>query len=294
MTQSFSSPQVVCRPALACDRADVNEFCKGIWGGHDYVPEVWNHWFKDRNGLLAVAEYRGHAIGCAKISLISEGQWWLEGFRVDPNYQGLKVGSHIHNYVTDWWLENGDGTVRLMTNAKNIAVHHLCKKTGYVKTYEVCGYVANPIDEVTDSFSPVTDLQQAAAFALASESLTLTGHLTDLGWRIAMPDVNVFERYSSDKADFRHTFLWWNDKRGLVSVWEDEEDGQRILVVGVVACSLDDMSALLMEVRRLAAHKGFDSIFQIAFVTPQIIPQVKKAGFTKDWENNAFLFEKNK
>ena len=48
------------------------------------------------NGLLAVAEFNGHAIGCSKITLISEGQWWLEGFRVDPKYQGLKVGSRIH------------------------------------------------------------------------------------------------------------------------------------------------------------------------------------------------------
>src|SRR5512143_3375071 len=135
MTPTFSSPQVVCRPALARDQADINEFCKGIWEGHDYVPEVWSHWFKDPNGILVTAEYSGHAIGCSKLSLIAEGQWWLEGFRVDPNHQGLKVGSRLHTYLTDWWLEHGDGTVRLLT--QNIAVHHLCARGGYVKTHEL-------------------------------------------------------------------------------------------------------------------------------------------------------------
>src|SRR5262245_38354552 len=131
MTESLFSSQVLYRPALETDQADVFEFCKGIWDGDDYVPAVWEGWFHDPNGLLAVAEHNGNAIGCSKISRISEGQWWLEGFRVDPKHQGLKVGSQLHHYVTNWWLENGDGTLRLMTDARNFAVHHLCNQTGF-------------------------------------------------------------------------------------------------------------------------------------------------------------------
>ena len=77
------------------DKADVLEFCKGIWDGEDYIDQVWDPWFRDPNGILAVAEYKGHAIGCSKVSRIAQGQWWLEGFRVDPQCQGMKVGSHL-------------------------------------------------------------------------------------------------------------------------------------------------------------------------------------------------------
>ena len=289
---SFSLP-VVCRSASARDHADVTEFCKEIWDGDDYVPEVWDDWLNDPNGLLAVAESNRHAIGCSKITLISQGQWWLEGFRVDPKFQGLKVGSRIHDYVTDWWIDHGDGTLRLMTDAGNFAVHQMCMKTGYIKTHEVCGYKAIPIAEPVDTFSLATDLHEAGKFAGASESIKSTNGLTDFGWRIAKPDEWVFAAFSDDKAEYLHTFYWWKDRQGLFSAWANEEESMRTLVIGVVACTLKDMPALLMDARRLAARGKFDSVFQIAFDMPPIITQLVSAGFEKKWKrSNAFVFEK--
>ena len=40
-------PVVVCRPALPRDTADVLEFSKFIWNGHDYVKYVWDEWLND-------------------------------------------------------------------------------------------------------------------------------------------------------------------------------------------------------------------------------------------------------
>jgi GNAT superfamily N-acetyltransferase len=292
MTQTSTSPQVLCRPAVESDYADIAEFCKGIWDGGDYVPEVWHHWLKDPHGLLATAEHDGHAIGCSHLALLAEGQWWLEGFRVDPQKQGLKVGSRLHDYVTDWWQEHCGGTVRLMTSAKNIHVHHLCERSGYVKTYEVCGYESSPLDEPLDGISPVKDIQEAAELILASESLALTGHRVDLGWRICTLTEQVIRNFSSGQADYFHTFHWWRDKQGLFSAWEDEEEDRRRLGIGVLACAMEDMPALLTDVRRFAAREKFDEVVQIAFDVSQIIHQLKMAGFTKRWENNAFIFEK--
>ena len=293
MNPTPSSPQVLCHPAIESDYPDIAEFCKNIWDGHDYVPEAWQRWFNDPNGLLATAEYDGHAIGCSHLALLAEGQWWLEGFRVDPQYQGLKVGSRLHDYVTDWWEEHCDGTLRLMTNSKNVHVHHLCERTGYTKTYEVCGYESLPLDEPIESISPVTDLQEALNFALASESLQLTGGRVDFGWRICTLDEQVIRNFSSESANYPHAFYWWKDNQGLFSTWEDEEDGTRTLVIGVLACSLAEIPSLLMDIRRLAAQKKCHELFQIIFDIPQIVSQTEAGGFTKHWEHNAFIFEKS-
>ncbi len=292
--KEFSSVnQVTCRPAIDADRADVFEFCRNIWEGDDYVPDVWDDWFRDPDGLLAVAEYNGHAIGCSKITQISKGQWWLEGFRVDPRYQGLKVGTYLHNHVTNWWLENGDGTIRLMTDAGNFAVHHLCQKTGYVKVGEVCGYKAIPLDEPAGLFTPVSDVDAAALFAMESESIKTTAGLVDLGWRICKPDRQVFESYSNQNPEYTQSFYWWKDHQGLFSAWDEEDDEKRTLFLGLVACSLSDMPGLLTDIRRFAAGKKCDSIFQIAFDTPQIISRLLAAGFEKKWKrSNAFIFER--
>ena len=288
----LSSP-VLCRPAVKGDQADVGEFCKRIWEGEDYLPEVWEQWFHDSNGLLAVAEYNGHAFACSKVSLLANGQWWLEGFRVDPQFQGMKVGSHLHHYVVDWWLKNGDGTLRLMTDAGNFAVHHMCIQTGFRKTNEVCGYRAIPTEEAADPFNPVKNLHDAALFAIESESIKSTNGLIDLGWRICRPSQQVFDHYSKADADYVHSFYWWKDRQGLLSAWENEEEGKRTLILGVVACSLHNMPALLLDVRRHAAGRKFDDIFQIAFDMPQIISPLLVAGFEKRWKrSNAFVFEK--
>lgn len=293
MTQLSSPDQVLCRPATEGDRADVFEFCKEIWEGEDYVPEAWDDWFQDPDGLLAVAEYDGHAIGCSKVSRISSGQWWLQGFRVDPRHQGLKVGTLLHNYVTGWWLANGEGTIRLMTDAGNLAVHHLCAKTGYVKVNEVCGYRAAPLEEPTNNFIHVADMNAAAMYAVESESIKTTNGLIDLGWQICKPDPEVFEIYSDQEAEVAHSFYWWKDRQGLFSAYEENEDERRTLFLGVVACNLTDMPALLLDVRRFAAREKLDSVFQIAFDMPQIISPLLAAGFEKRWKrSNAFVFEK--
>jgi GNAT superfamily N-acetyltransferase len=293
MTQPLSSNEVLCRPAVEGDRKDVFEFCKGIWEGDDYVPDVWDDWIQDPTGLLAVAELDGHAIGCSKITCISPGQWWLEGFRVDPQYQEMKVGSHLHKYAVDWWLKRGGGLIRLMTDGQNYPVHHLCEKTGFRKTGEVCGYRAAALAETVDHFTAAANLQAAAAFAIESESIQTTNGLSDFGWRICKPVEEVIKNFSSENADYLHHFYWWNERQGLFSIWEDEEEERRTLVLGVIACSLRDMPALLLDVRRFASMAKFDSIFQIAFDIPQIISPLLAAGFEKRWKrSNAFIFEK--
>ena len=145
MTQSFSSPVVVCRPALPSDKADVIEFTKFIWDGHDYIQYVWDEWLADPEGILAAAEYGGHCVGLAKVSLLAPGQWWLQGLRVDPKFQDLKIGSHLHRYVDEWWLEHGDGVVRLMTGSKRVKVHHMSEKLGYTKILEVKEFETNSL-----------------------------------------------------------------------------------------------------------------------------------------------------
>lgn len=293
MNQPSPPQQVLCRPAREGDQTDVTEFCKGIWEGGDYVPEVWENWLNDPNGILAVAEYNGHTIGCSKVSSISKGQWWLEGFRVDPQCQGMKVGSQLHQYVVDWWLENGDGTLRLMTDGQNFPVHHLCGKTGFRKTGEVCAYRAAALAEKVNRFTAVNDLQPAAAFAVESETIQITGGLTDLGWRICKPDRQVFETYTNQNPEYAHTFYWWKDHQGLFSAWEEEDDEKRTLFLGLVACALGNLPGLLVDIRKFAADKKCDYIFQIAFDLPQITSRLLAAGFEKKWKrSNAFVFEK--
>jgi GNAT superfamily N-acetyltransferase len=299
MDRTLPLQQVTCRHILERDLGDIREFCKTIWDGHDYVPDVMDDWFHDRRGLFAVADYEGRAIGCSKLTLLARGQWWLEGFRVDPSYQGKKVGSLLHHYVDRWWLEHGGGVLRLMTSAKNRSVHHLCENTGYTNLFEVRGYKAESLAEPVESFSPAAptdqELEKMVAFASRSPSLALTNRVVDFGWRFADPTRSgALAELSLLSPSLEGNFFWWRRDKGLLVLWEDfdPDEDQHAMGIGVLACALEDIAEFLRDVRRLAAAHGKTSVFWVAPVYDQAELALEQAGYASDWENTAYVFEK--
>jgi len=289
MPQTFSSPVVVCRPALPTDRSDVFEFTKFIWDGHDYVQYAWDEWLADPVGILAVAEYGGHCVGIAKVSLSAPGQWWLQGFRVDPKFQGLKIGSHIHTYIDDWWLEHGDGVARLMTSSLRVKVHHLCEKLGYTKILEVKELEVNALDEPCDSFHPVRadEIRLALKFAQDSPTMKLGHGLLDMGWDALQPTEDILASIQQ-----RGLAFWWREREGLLLAWDDENEEGAVLGLGLPACSMELLPELLLDVRRLAAQQGRVGVFWIAPLTAEILSVAKAAGYLHHREHSGYLYEK--
>lgn len=285
-TDSFFAPHVVCRPALPVDAADVLEFTKFIWDGHDYIQYVWKDWFADPQGLLAVAQYGAHAVGMAKVTLLSPGQWWLEGLRVDPNFQGLKIGSHLHEYMDAWWLKQGDGTLRLMTSSQRVQVHHLCDRTGYAKVAEVTGYDAPALADTSHAFEAVgvDDLQEASKYAGMHSSLPW-GQLMDSGWRFSAPDESALMHQAHQQRLF-----WWRGRQALFAFWEDEDDSK--LGVGLTAVAAPQLTDLLLDARRLAAEMHLVSVRWHAPPGDEVQTALQAAGFVTDWDASAYLYAK--
>ncbi len=249
----FSSPIIVCRPALPSDKADVLEFTKFIWDGHDYIRYVWDEWLADAQGMLAVAQYEGHCVGLGKISLSAPGQWWLQGLRVDPKFQDLKIGSHIHAYLDAWWLEHGSGVVRLMTSSKRVKVHHLCEKLRYAKVLEVKEFEAGSLNEACANFQAVQteEIPAALKIALHSPVLALGRGLFDQGWDALEPTEETVAEIQQQGMAY-----WWRDKEGLLLGWDDDNEDGKVLGLGLPACSLESLPELLLDARRLAAQQG--------------------------------------
>ncbi len=283
--KSLFSPQVVCRRALASDRADVLEFTKFIWDGHDYIRYVWEDWLTDPRGLLAVAEYGGHAVALGKASYVAENQWWLEGLRVDPKYQGLKISSHMFEYLDDWWRQHAGGVIRLMTSSERLQVHHLCARLGYDKVGEVKAYVAPSTIGGPHGFWQVMSSGLDAALRFASAHLGYCYGLADFGWKFAAPDHALLEEQCKDGR-------LWQSEIGLVGYWDDEDDGQRIMGLSFAACDPGAITALLSDVRRLAGALGYSSVLWHAPAVEDILRDAEKAGFESEYPGSAYLFGK--
>jgi len=280
---------VVCRPALPRDKADVLEFTKFIWDGHDYVQYAWDEWLTDSNGILAVAEYGGHCVGLAKVSLSAPGQWWLHGFRVDPKFQGLKIGSHIHNYVDEWWLGHGDGVARLMTSSKSVKVHHLCEKLGYTKILEVKELETSSLDEDCDNFQPLRKDEIPAALEAVQKSpiMALSRGLLDMGWDALIPTQDILASIQQ-----RGMAFWWRGREGLLLEWDDDNEEGKVLGLGLPVCPLDSLPEMLLDVRRLATQQGRVGVFWIAPLAKAILSAAEKAGYQHHREHSGYLYEK--
>src|SRR3972149_1024856 len=185
---------LVCRPALPKDTPDVMELTSTIWEGEDYVPHVWSEWLADPEGLLAVAEYGGRVVGLSKLTRLGPAEWWLEGLRVHPDFEGRGIASHLHEYLLDFWQRTGSGVIRLGTASFRKPVQHLCDRTGFRKVAEYSIFSA-PVLPGSDSnstatnFTPINidEAQTAVDLALQSPALSLVYGLMDTGWQWATP-----------------------------------------------------------------------------------------------------------
>jgi len=301
MTMSFDSPQVTIRPALPLDREAVLEFCKFIWDGHDYIPYVWDDWLADPSGEMFVAEYGGKAVGLGRLTLLAPGQWWLEGLRVDPAYQGRKIGSLMNDYINALWLERGEGVVRLLTSSQRVQVHHLCERQGFVRVGERAFFIAQPLAAQLGDLPFVsvaeTDIPEAVQAALEAETVPLTGPFVDLGWRFALPDPDALRKFFIGRAEARP--YWWRGRDRLLLAWEDEWDEGHFLLVSLIACrhvpeggAKTDLTALLLDLRALAARDGFHAVGWNANLVQPLAETLAEAGFSREDNHSGYLFER--
>lgn len=83
------------RSAQPTDRDAILAFCARIWEGHDYLPQVWDEWLNDAQGLLLVALLEGVPIAVARADLSLPHEAWLEGMRVDPAHRQEGVATAL-------------------------------------------------------------------------------------------------------------------------------------------------------------------------------------------------------
>ena len=280
---------VVCRPALPLDNEDVLRFTGRIWNGNDYVPEVWQEWLADTNGICAVAEYRGHAIGLVKLSCLAPGQWWIMGLRVDPEHQQLGVASRLHHYILDQWEHTCGGVIRFSSRSTNLPIHHLAEHTGFRKILDLSNFIAKSELKPEKAFRPVPgeELAQACDFACEADSNLLMLGLIDLSWEWVAIDKTILRQAVSEKR-----LWWWRKKRGLIMTIEDDTDEIRCPLLQYAGCEMEDLSDLLNDFRGLSGSLGYEKARWVAPLIPQAIHPLERAGFNRNWEYSYFIYEK--
>ena len=279
---------VVCRPALQKDTEEVMELCSHIWDGGDYIPQVWEEWLADPDGLLGVAELRGQVVGVFKLTQFQEQEWYMEGLRVHPDFQDKGIASHIHQYVVETWRRMGRGIIRLTTGSYNVKVHRMCEETGFKRVAEFIPYRATSTFEGRINFTGlnVDEASRALEFVTGNPIHVLSRGLINLGWVFADPQL----KHIQEAVHEGHAW-WWRDGLGFISIWEDEEDDDHAPGIQLMGCSLSDLPELLTDYRRLMGEFGYKSAGWVAPNQSGVLSSLEKAGFERSWDVSLYIYE---
>jgi GNAT superfamily N-acetyltransferase len=285
---------IVCRPALPMDTPEVIKFTRRIWDEEDYVPHVWSEWLQDPEGMLAVAECGGVIVGTGKLTKLSASDWWFEGLRVHPDYEGQGIASHLDNYLFNCWLHSGSGFLRLATSSSREPVIHLSIKKGFhqvgeITTYKAVAGKSAAQDETHPEFSLVSTAEIMEALELLRDPAHgwLPLGLIDLGWQWAVPNEDLIENYVNENQVW-----WWRNKQGLLIMVPKSDDTLKVARVRMFACQDEDLIALLKDVRFMAGQAGYDQITWLAPLQRSVEKALSSSGFERDWEGSLVIFEK--
>jgi len=118
------------RLANEYDKEYIMSWIKEIWGGHDYIPYVWDDWLNDPRGSLYVVDDEGRAIALWHIIWL-DNTAWLEGMRVKPDYRNRGIATMATKYSIKLAGERRVKDVMLLTSSTNKPVIRIMEKLGF-------------------------------------------------------------------------------------------------------------------------------------------------------------------
>ncbi len=295
--QTFTRADLSIRPAQPADRPALEAIARQTWDGEDYLPHVLDDWFSDPHGGFFVALLRDQVIGAAKVTRFAEGEWWLEGLRIDPAYQGYGFARILHHFLMNQVRHMGSGIVRFSTASINEPVQHLAKETGFTRVAAYLPYGADPLAEPVHSW-----------------------------WALGPADAPRVQRWLDQSAHFsavQRSYEWdWSYylltrerlaghlTAGLVYGWPHEGDyaalGGMVLVnpadktrwpgeptLKIAYFDAGDLAAAAHDLRRLAAALDRVRVRIKAFDQPDRIAALEQSGYEREWDGEAWLYARD-
>lgn len=298
-SQIFTRADLVIRPALPEDRAPLEAIAAQIWEGSDYLPRVMDEWFNDPYGGFFVVTLRNRVIGTGKITRLAEGEWWLEGLRIDPAYRGHGFSRILHHFLLNQVRQMGSGTIRFSTASVNEIVQHLAQETAFSLVARYLPYGADALDEPVQSVWRLDPddaprvrvwLNQSAHYVHAQRSL-------EWDWiYMLLTDDRLAERLAEELV-----YGWPQQGRrdtlgGVIIVNPSDKacwPGDPTLKIAYFDTAPGDLTAAAQDMRRLAAALERVHVRIKVLDQPGRATAFEAAGYTREWEGEAWLYTRD-
>ncbi len=279
----------VLRPARPEDRSGMEAISAHIWGGEDYIPEVWDEWLADPEGELTVAELNGQVVGLAKLTHIADEEWWLEGLRVHPAYRRLGLARRLQAHQLEVAARLGAGVVRFITASSNRPVHRNAERDGFRRVAEFHRYSAGSIPgPLPLRMLGPEDLEAAWSLVENSPFHRAAHGLYGVRWRWLKL---TKERLATHLAASE---VWGVDVNGELAALAILPTNPRAdrMAVGYLDGTLDGVRIVAWGLRLLAYQRGYSEVRLRPPGEPRLLQALREAGFSPQGEPTLYIFEK--
>src|ERR1700694_3459680 len=126
---------LLIRPVRSADRDRVVELTRDIWGGHDYIPRVFDDWLSEAGATFQAVELDGLVVGLQRLRPYASRLVWYEGLRVASTHrrQGLAPGL-LNPAVAE---ARGQGLLEVRLAAGNPSALQLFESAGFERLVDV-------------------------------------------------------------------------------------------------------------------------------------------------------------
>lgn len=271
------------RAAQHDDQAAIEKLTRDIWDGGDYLPRVWHEWVEKSGNLLQVGMLDGQIVVVGRVSQLAPGEWWMEGMRVHPQYQGRGLATRLHNHLLALALRQRPlRSLGLTTYIEEAKIIHLAEQSGMTPRGRYRYFRAAPREAtvpgvVNARISPEELLGRLAT----SRWLAATDGYLMMGWvaRELTPEW-VAEIVAAKE-------VWaCGDAIALISNEKTHDDTWLYLLYGK---NQSEMSALIQQARHLASRHMTDKVLRcFAPAADEALHQLLSAAGLQDPEDGPF------
>jgi len=128
------------RLARPADKRQLMSFIKDVWGGHDYIPRIWDQWLKDETGKMFVVEADGVPVGMSRVKFLEDGSAWLEGARVHPDFRGRGLATMLGASSMRTAMGRGVKVFRLTSWSRNKTAHRQIARMSFKESSRISAY----------------------------------------------------------------------------------------------------------------------------------------------------------
>jgi GNAT superfamily N-acetyltransferase len=137
------------RPVLPTDKSRVLAFTTYTWGeeNEDYIQYVFDDWVNEPKGEFTAAVLGDEVVGISKLTDLGDGEWWLEGLRVDPAYRRQGIAAALNRFHVDLARKLGGVVIRYMTGGENAGSQAIGARAGFQHVITCAAHLAEASSE---------------------------------------------------------------------------------------------------------------------------------------------------